>query len=307
MIHFLAARHPAAASLGALLVAAVLASPAQAAIDNTATASGTYNGNPVSSAPDSESVPVEPKAPSLSVVKSAGTPSVSAGTNPTATDAGDTIVYTYAVTNTGNVTIAAATPVDAGPSFDGLPGTGSLGSFTLTAGSLPLAPGAAATFEAVYTLSAVDAYRAAGVTDGVANTATASGQDPQGQTVTSAVSTATATIAAAPGLSIVKLATLDDTNGTAAGLAEAGETITYLYTIANTGNVPLTGVAVGDTHEGAPLASSVFGGEALSSEGPLGGSADATANDGIWETLAAGAVVTVTYVHTVTQQEVDDQ
>jgi uncharacterized repeat protein (TIGR01451 family) len=307
MIMFLADTYRPAAGLAAILLAAAIADPARAAIDNTATASGTYNGNPVSSAPDSEAVPVEPKAPSLSVVKSAGAPSVSAGVNAAATDAGDTIVYTYTVTNTGNVTISAATPVDAGPTFNGQLGTGSLGSFILTGGSLPVAPGASVTFEAVYTLSALDAYRAAGVTDGVSNSATAQGQDPQGQTVTSATSTATATIAAAPGLSVAKLAILDDTNGTAAGLAEAGETITYLYTITNTGNVPVTGVTVNDTHEGAPLAASVFGGEALSSDGPLGGSTDATADDGIWDTLAAGATVTITYVHTVTQPEVDDQ
>jgi uncharacterized repeat protein (TIGR01451 family) len=293
----------------AALMAAGSISPAYAAIDNTATASGTYGASTTTSGGSSVSIPVVPAAGSLTVSKSAAAPTVSGGSDNAITDAGDTITYTYAVTNTGNVSLSGVTPVDAGPTFNGTAGTGTLGSFTLASGTLPLAPGASATFTADYTMSALDIYRAAGVTDAVANSATVTGTAPGGATITSPPDTATATITAGPQLSITKAGTLDDTNGTVAGQAEVGETITYLYTVLNTGNVALTDVSINDTHEGAVLPASSFTGEALVTEGPLGtpASTDATANDGVWSLLQPGATITVTYVHTVTQAEVDAQ
>jgi uncharacterized repeat protein (TIGR01451 family) len=297
------------ASAAALAIASTV-QPALAAIDNTATASGTFGGSPVTSAPALESVPVVPPVGALAIVKSAGAISVTGGANTTITDGGDTITYSFTVTNNYNVTLASVTPVDPGPSFGGSPGTGTMGSFTLTAGTVPLAPGASATFTADYTLSTLDVLRAAGTTNAVANSATASGQTGGGTTVTSPPDSETTTIPAGPALTISKVAVLDDTNGTSAGNAEAGETITYTYTIENTGNVALTDVAVNDLHEGTALAASAYTGEALSSDGPLAPttvSSDGTANDGVWSTLQPGAIITITYVHTVTQTEVDNQ
>ncbi len=158
----------ATASAAAVLLATAQVSPAFAAIDNTATASGTYNGTPTTSPSDSESVPVVPSAPSLSIDKTAGVPTTNQGTSATITDSGDTITYTYTVTNTGNVTISNVTPVDVGPTFDGIAGTGTLSAFTLTStGGTTLDPGEVATFEAVYTLSTLDVLRAADSTNGV--------------------------------------------------------------------------------------------------------------------------------------------
>ncbi len=199
-----------------------------------------------------------------------------------------------------------------GPTFDGAAAAGTLGSFTLTGGGTTLNPGQSATFEAVYTLTTLDVLRAADSTNGVSNTATATGTDPQSNPVTSPGDTATTTIAAGPALTISKAAVLTEA-GLVDGLAAEGDTITYTYTITNTGNVPLSDVSVSDTHEGTPLASSVFGNETLSSEGPLSGdappvvSSDATPNNGVWTTLQPGAVITITYVHTVNQAEVDAQ
>ncbi len=298
------------AGQGALLLAlAGMMTPANAAIDNTATASGSYGASTVTSSPDPATVPVTLKDPRLSLSKSAAAPTTASGANGTITDAGDTITFTYIITNNGNVTISGVTPVDTGPTFNGAAGTGSLGSFTLTAGSATLAPGQSATFTAVYTLTQTDVDNAAGVTNGVANSATPTGTDPQSSPIPSMPpGTANTTITAGPLMTVDKTATLTDTNGN--GTADVGEVIVYRYRVSNTGNVALTNVAISDTHEGSLLASSVYTGEALVSDGPLApgtASSDATANDGIWSTLQAGAVVDIFYNHTVTQAEFDNQ
>ncbi len=98
-----------------------------------------------------------------------------------------------------------------------------------------------------------------------------------------------------------------------AGPFSVGQIVTYTYTIANTGNVPMTNVQVKDLHGTpavlVPLGTGAGGitSETLTIPGPLGAAAspDATANNGIWSTLAPGATVTFTWAHTVTQAEID--
>ena len=59
-----------------------------------------------------------PSNPRLSVAKSVLTPvTTNLGADTTIVDAGDRIVYQYIITNNGNVTISAVTPVDVGPRF----------------------------------------------------------------------------------------------------------------------------------------------------------------------------------------------
>ena len=79
----------------------------------------------------------------------------------------------------------------------------------------------------------------------VSNTATATGLDTDDQPVVSDPDTVVTPLAdPAPGLRIVKTAQLNDGNGN--GLADAGETIAYAFTVTNTGNVTMTGVTVND-------------------------------------------------------------
>jgi uncharacterized repeat protein (TIGR01451 family) len=289
-----------------------------ATIDNQATASGTYNATTVTS-PNSNlvQIPVAAANPSLSVAKSVLTPvTTNLGADTGIVDAGDRIVYQYIVTNNGNVTISAVTPVDAGPLFGTaqVAGTGSMSSFTLTAGTTTLLPGQSATFSATYTLSQLDAFRAAGITvpaNAVNNSATASGTPASGTLGVVPPGTATTTLPAGPKLCISKTGTLNDVvgGGNTAGVADVGETVSYAYTVVNCGNVAITSVSITDTHEGAALPAGTVANEVLVTEGALGtpASTDSTAplNNGIWSTLQPGATIRFTYTHTVTQTEVD--
>ena len=149
--------------------------PSFATIDNTAQATGTYNASTANYGSSSQSVPVAVANPSMSITKSAAAPSILLGSDAAHTDAGDTITYTYVVTNTGNVTMNAVAPVDAGPKFNGIAGTGSLGAFSPVTATI--APGANQTFTATYTLTTLDVYRGAGIAGSnlVANSAVAAG------------------------------------------------------------------------------------------------------------------------------------
>jgi hypothetical protein len=307
----------------ALMMAAASISPAYAAITNTATATGTYNASPTTSAPDSESVPVQGAGPVLSVTKTVLAPAtILFGPQATLTDANDVIVYQYVVQNDGNVTISNVGPLDGGVNFGplDLAGTGSLSGFTLVSttgtgvtglGNLAtLDPGESATFTASYTLSALDVYRSAAFAspDGVTNSATATGTPITGTLATVTASIANTTIAAGPRLSIVKSYTY--TSGAAP--ADAGEVITYTYLVTNIGNVALSNVVINDVHEGASVLQANIDEDAGSLvEGPLL-AADSVAStdaavDGSWDVLQPGSSVEFNYVHTVTQTEVNNQ
>ncbi|MFT3970801.1 MAG: LPXTG cell wall anchor domain-containing protein [Micropruina sp.] len=184
---------------------------------NTATATGTPpgGGDPVTPT-DTVTTPI-PSAPGMSLDKQAGVPS---GNN-----AGDTIAYTFLLTNTGNVTLTAVSVSD--------PKVGAV--------DCPvdmLAPQASTTCTATYTLTQADVDAGE-----VVNTATATGTPPTGEPVTPS-DTIRTPISSAPGL------TLDKQAGTPSG-NNAGDTIEYTFLLTNTGNVTLTAVAVNDPKVGA--------------------------------------------------------
>ncbi len=185
-------------------------------VDNTATATGTDPTGTDVDATDTESTPIDPD-PSIALDKQAGVPSGSS--------AGDTIDYTFLVTNTGNVTLDPVSIDD--PTAN-----------PVTCPVTTLAPGASTTCTASYTLTQAD------VDSGhIANTATVTGTDPNGTDVTATDSTDTP-IAAGPAISLDKQA------GVPSG-DTAGSTIAYTFLVTNTGNVTLTGVTVADPLVGA--------------------------------------------------------
>ena len=139
------------------------------------------------------------------------------------------------------------------------------------------------------------------------NTVTVTGTPSGGVagSVTATASESVDVVDAAPDLTILKSATLNDEIN-ADGLAEVGETTTYTYQVTNNGNVTLANISIVDIHEGLALTSPP-GGEIITVAGPNLTTDIGTPNDGIVDVLDVGATVTFSITLTVTQQEVDDQ
>ena len=205
-----------------------------------------------------------PKTDTLSIVKTAGTPVDVNGDG--LTDAGDTIAYTFAVTNTGQLPMSNIAVSDP-----------KVGLVTCAAG--PLAAGASRTCAAnsPYTITSAD------VTDGaVDNSATASGTPPGSTTpVTSPPSsTHTPTTAPKPAIALAKSATPTT-------ITAAGQNVAYSFLVTNTGNVPLTNATVTDT---------AFSGT---------GTAPTITCPAAAASLAPGASVTCAAGYTATQADAD--
>ncbi|MFJ3219691.1 hypothetical protein ACIPLC_27720 [Kitasatospora sp. NPDC086801] len=145
------------------------------------------------------------------------------------TAAGQTIHYTYAVTNTGAQPLTNIGVVDNGP-----------GTPTVTCPTGPLAPGASEDCTATYVTT--DADVAAGK---VVDTAQVTGTTPSGQNITSTSNKVTVPYA---GLKIVKA--VQETSFSAAGQA-----LHYTFTVTNTGDTTLSSLAVTDSGPGTPAVS----------------------------------------------------
>jgi hypothetical protein len=172
------------------------------------------------------------KSALLSLVKHAGT---STDVNKDGIiDAGDTIAYTFTVTNTGALTLGNIAVADSkvGPT---------------TCPQLTLAPGASETCTAdtLYTVTAADVTAGA-----VVNSATVHGTPP-GSTipVTSPPST-TSTPAQGPSPAVSVIKTASASNGDTSTLM-VGETIAYFYLVTNVGNDNLVSLSINDPTLGA--------------------------------------------------------
>jgi uncharacterized repeat protein (TIGR01451 family) len=178
-------------------------------------------GNPPTGAQVSQTVPLTVSAvqnPSIGITKSANVNSFSA--------AGTPITYSYAVTNTGNVTLSSVHVTDPQPG--------------LSAVSCPhssLAPAVSETCTATYTTTQGD------VDSGVLNnTGTASGNDPNSHPVTGQGSLRIPAVQN-PSIGVTKTADVGS-------YSSSGATIGYQYAVTNTGNVTLTSVGVTDPQPG---------------------------------------------------------
>ena len=176
---------------------------------------------------------LEKAAPALTIVKA---PVLTDSNNNGTADIGEQVAYSFTVTNTGNVDLIEVTVDD--PTLDSL-------DIAITPTSAAIAAGGNTTFtSAAYNVTQADIDAG-----GLSNTATAEGtyveSDGDRVPATSLPSTVTVpTPARVPSLSLVKTAILTDTDGD--GVADPGETVTFGFTITNTGNVTLTGVTLSD-------------------------------------------------------------
>ena len=213
----------------------------QADVDNgvvTDTATGigtdTLGNTSAPSNPSTATVLAVTGDPSVSIAKSAA---VSPAGDQTAVKVGDTIQYSYKVTNSGNITLTSVAVNDP-----------SAGNVTCPTPAAPgLAPGASETCTADSPYTVVQSDVDAG---GVTDAATATGVDTQGaQSEPSSASTVTVpAVPAAPSVSLTKKATVDPAADQNA--VQVGDRISYSYTVSNTGNVTLTSVAVSDPAAG---------------------------------------------------------
>lgn len=226
-------------------------------LSNTANATATASTGPVTATDSTVTTPQEAVS-KLTIVKTADTGYVNA--------AGDVVTYTFAIRNTGNVTVDGVQAQET--AFSGSGGTPDATCPTAT-----LVPGQQIECTATYTVTQADMNAGS-----LVNTAKATGTDPTGAAVTSALSTATIVVNAAPGVSLQKSADVGSYDA-------AGTAITFSFLITNTGNVALTEVGV--------------------AEGTFTGSAALSTVDCPTTDLAPGESTTCTAGYTTTQPDVD--
>ena len=118
---------------------------------------------------------------------------------------GDTITYTFKVTNDGPQTINNISPVDSGPTFNGAKAGGSLSAFQPE--PVTLAPAQHQDFTATYKLTKIDLDNAAGLLDAIANSAVARGETTTKEVISNTSSSSiTIPIATANDINVAKVA-----------------------------------------------------------------------------------------------------
>jgi uncharacterized repeat protein (TIGR01451 family) len=245
------------------------ADEAAGSVTNTATASGVPPGTtlPTSSPPSSTTTPTESPQPLVSIIKT-GVASDGFGSP---LRVGETISYTYLVTNIGNVVLTSVAVDD--------PTLGPVTCPTPAPPGLDIGQSVTCTADSVYVVTAADVARGF-----VVDTATATGEGGTGGTSPSSDPSTeiVKTEPPAPEVAIHKLGVVSPVADQDA--AELGDTVQYTYLVTNIGNVNLTSVAVDDP---------AIGSVTCPTPAPPG--------------LAPGSSVTCTAdaPHTVTQDDLD--
>ena len=194
-------------------------------VTNTATGTGTTPKGGTVTDVDHNTVVVG-TAPSLDVNKTlkSGTP----------TKAGDPVVWTVTVKNTGNVTLSNVTVTDA------LSGATIVTPCGFSSPIATLTPDASVSCDVSYAVKQSDVDAGS-----VTNTANATGKPPVGADVTDSDSNKV-TITPAAALDVAKALKTGAPN-------KAGDPVVWTVTVKNTGNVTLSNVAVTDALSGATI------------------------------------------------------
>jgi len=197
-------------------------------LENTVTVSGT----------DSQGTPIEETTTETVEVTYTSSYSVTKVADVASANIGDTITYTYTITNTGDTTISGIAVLDSkiGP---------------ITPPATEIAPGDVLSFTATYEVTEAD------LPSPLENTVTVSGTDPEGNPVEE-TATETVEVTYTSSYSVTKVADVASAN--------IGDTITYTYTITNTGDTTISGIAVLDSKIGpiTPSATEIAPGDVLS-------------------------------------------
>ena len=311
--------------LVALALVAFQIVPSFAAINNTVTATGTAPGGGSVIGSGGASVTVQAAAPTIDIIETITFfpgPTGDVNGNGKA-DPGDKVAYSYQVTNTGNVTLkdvivttvhdGVGTPLSVVVPTTVTTDNGSAGAGTLNDSQDlitsdnkwgKLGPADVITFTSIYTVVPGDIAGAGGGTgtgatgnpeaDGYLDTkATVNADYVNGATTTPVTDNDKKSIQLniAPGLQVLKTAS-------PTGNVAAGQVITYTYTVTNTGNTPVNGIALADTHNGVANAlTPAF------QNFNVGATSTHTGN--LINTLQPGDVATYTATYTVTQTDVD--
>ncbi len=206
-----------------------------------------------------------PQVPSIELVKT-GVLDMAVIAPVTRADVGDQINYTFAVTNTGNVTLTNITISD------------TVGGVTVSGTIASLDPGDSdnSSITGVYTLTQPDIDAG-----NFYNEAEVSGTPPIGDDVTDD-DDHDEPITQEPSIELEKTGALDMTVVAPNTRADVGDVINYTFTVTNTGNVTLTGITISDTVGGVTI-----------SGGPI------TLDPGDSD------VVTITGSYTLTQPDID--
>ncbi|MBI5161842.1 MAG: DUF11 domain-containing protein, partial [Micrococcales bacterium] len=199
---------------------------------NTSSSSGTSPGGATVTDPsDQVTTATATRAPQISLTQTGALPTGSAGV------AGDTVTWSFTITNTGNTTL---TQVKVTPGLAGATPP-IYGSWPVTAGTLAPGQSVTATATSQLTQAQVDA-------GSVTDPAVASGLASDGTTTVTAAKPATVSYSPASTL------TLSKSGGITSGTGGVGSVVTYSFTATNTGATTLSRVAIDDPHAGlSPL------------------------------------------------------
>jgi large repetitive protein len=203
---------------------------------------------------------------------------------------GDTITYEFIVANAGNITLTADLMVN-----DPLLGA-PFACGPLPIGGLP--PREFVTCTRTYQVTQADVDR--GIINNTATVSSTEAPLPTDDDALAKVTSSAEVIGARnPAVTVDKLASITAD-------AKVGDVITYDYIVTNSGNVTLTGVTLNDQHTSAAgTVALAVAGDALQTDTPETGTTIDARENGIWDQLGPGDVVTFTASYTVTQADID--